>query len=244
MRTAIRWRRNRNRNRHDGNGKGSKIRKDSKQSHKLFGNIHTGNRRSSKGNENVWKNAKDGKFFTKQNAIDVAGVAINTFTALCSGKSAYKYGSETVGMMKTTVSDVWSGIKKQATALHNNNGGYLRLGGNTSSNSNVYYHVTTEEYAQKIIETQELKNGEWESYVFAWSKQPTKKQASIAGIGSECQTVIKFETNASFIKDQGNKGKSISDIVVQTTEGERLPISIWNIEIVGFKKEWWKFWKK
>lgn len=44
--------------------------------------------------------------------------------------------------------------------------------------------------------------------------------------------------------DTGNKNKSISNIVVQTTEGQRLPISINNIEEVGFKKEWWEFWTK
>ena len=82
-----------------------------------------------RGMKDVWKNAKDGKFFTKQNAIDMVRVAINTFTAICSGKSAYKYGSETVGMMKTTLSDVLSVIKKQAIALHNNSG-HLRLWGN------------------------------------------------------------------------------------------------------------------
>ena len=51
-------------------------------------------------------------------------------------------------------------------------------------------------------------------------------------------------TNASFQKDKGNKQKSISEIVVETTDGQRVPISIWDIEIVGFKKEWWEFWKK
>lgn len=71
-----------------------------------------------------------------------------------------------------------------------------------------------------------------------------KKQASIAGIGSNAQTVIKFETDALFVPDLGNSGKSISNIVVQTADGQRLPISISNIEIVGFKKEWWQFWKK
>lgn len=114
----------------------------------------------------------------------------------------------------------------------------------SKSDSKVYYHVTTAENAKKIIESGELKNGKWESYVFAWTQQPTKKQASIAGISSEAQTVIKFKTNASFVLDTGNKEKSISNIVVQTTEGQRLPISISDVEIVGFKKEWWQFWKK
>ena len=58
------------------------------------------------------------------------------------------------------------------------------------------------------------------------------------------QTVIKFNTNASFEPDVGNAGKSIADIVVQTTDGQRVPISIKNANIVGFKKEWWEFWKK
>lgn len=80
--------------------------------------------------------------------------------------------------------------------------------------------------------------------MFVWNQQPTKKQASIAGIGKDAQTVIKFSTNASFELDGGNKAKSIEGIVEQTTDGQRVPISIKNAEIVGFKKEWWQFWKK
>ena len=53
-----------------------------------------------------------------------------------------------------------------------------------------------------------------------------KKQASIAEIGPEYQTVINFSTDASFTPDMGNRNKPISDIVVQATEGQRLPISI------------------
>lgn len=36
----------------------------------------------------------------------------------------------------------------------------------------------------------------------------------------------------------------IKDKVVQTVVVQRLPIEITDIETVGFKKEWWKFWKK
>ena len=115
---------------------------------------------------------------------------------------------------------------------------------NHGSEGVTYYHVTTAENAQKIIESGELKNGKWEAYVFAWTKQPTKKQASIAGIGTRSKVIIEFKTNASFVPDSGNIGKNISNIVVQTSEGQRLPISISNIKIVGFKKEWWQFWKK
>ena len=111
---------------------------------------------------------------------------------------------------------------------------------------NSYYHVTTKENAQKIIESGQLgtKNNSWEARVFAWTEQPTKKQASIAGIGKDANTVVKFNTNASFELDAGNKNKSISNIVVQTTDGQRVPISISNAEVVGFKKRWWQFWKK
>ena len=114
--------------------------------------------------------------------------------------------------------------------------------GGSGTSSTTYYHVTTEEAAKSIMETGQLKNSKWEAHVFAWTQQPTKKQASIAGLGDRNAVVLAFETTASFIVDKGNKRKSISDIVVQTVEGERLPINITNIREVGFKKPWWKIW--
>ncbi len=125
--------------------------------------------------------------------------------------------------------------------------GIERLRDNSRYNrSNVYYHVTTDENAQKIMSSGELgiRNNSWESRVFAWNRQPTRKQASIAGISSKAQNVLKFQTNASFQKDKGNAGKSIAKFVVESTDGQRVPIPIWNVESVGFKKEWWQFWKK
>ena len=115
-----------------------------------------------------------------------------------------------------------------------------------SSVSQTYYHVTSEEAAKSIIESGQLgkKGNAWESRVFVWSEQPTKKQASVAGIGKNYNAVIQFETNASFEKDAGNRGKSIENIVKQTTDAQRVPISIKNAKIVGYKKEWWQFWKK
>lgn len=89
-----------------------------------------------------------------------------------------------------------------------------------------------------------MRGNRWENRVFAWTEQPTKRQASIAGIGKDAQTVIRFDTNASFEPDVGNATKSIANIVVQTTDGQRVPILINNAEIVGYKKEWWQFWKK
>ena len=106
--------------------------------------------------------------------------------------------------------------------------------------------MTTDENAQKIMSSGELgrRNNRWETRVFAWNRQPTRKQASIAGISSKAQNVLKFQTNASFQKDKGNAEKSIAKFVVESTDGQRVPIPIWNVESVGFKKEWWQFWKK
>ena len=113
------------------------------------------------------------------------------------------------------------------------------------SDNNTYYHVTTAENAAKIKETGKLQSGKWEARVFAWRQQPTQKQASLAGISSKSRTVIKFKTNASFEADFGNEDIiAIRDITVQTTDGQRLPISISDVEIVGFKKVWWEFWKE
>ena len=136
-------------------------------------------------------------------------------------------------------------------ARESGKGTYLKMnlqffGESGSKAGKTYYHVTTKEAAEQIISSGELgrRGNRWESRVFAWTKQPTKKQASIAGIGKDVQTVIRFDSNASFEPDIGNRGKSIANIVVQTTDGQRVPISVNNVEIVGFKKEWWQFWKK
>lgn len=74
-----------------------------------------------------------------------------------------------------------------------------------NSNYKYYYHVTTEENAQKIISSNELgvRGNKWESRVFAWNRQPTKEQANIAGIGTDANTVLRFRTDASFEPDKG-----------------------------------------
>ena len=117
-------------------------------------------------------------------------------------------------------------------------------GDNKRDNKKTYYHVTSAENAKKI-NSWELgrRENKWESRVFAWTEQPTKKQASIVGIGKKSKTVLRFTTNASFEPDVGNASKSIANIVVQTTDGQRVPIKISDVEIVGFKKAWWQFWK-
>ena len=111
----------------------------------------------------------------------------------------------------------------------------------------TYYQVITQQNAEQIIKSGQLKNGKWKSYVYvyAWTQQPTRKEASVAEIGKEATTVLKFKTKASFTADVGNVDiPKIKDKVVQTVVVQRLPIEITDIETVGFKKEWWKFWKK
>lgn len=115
-----------------------------------------------------------------------------------------------------------------------------------TAEAKTYYHVTTEEAAAKIMESSKLgKEGNtWESRVFVWSEQPTKGQAKAAGIGSRTQTVLKFNSNASFEPDAGIVNPSIKNITLQSTDTQRIPINIQSVESVGFKPRWWEFWKK
>lgn len=54
--------------------------------------------------------------------------------------------------------------------------------------------------------------------------------------------MIKFDTSASFSPDKG-VDKSLQLIAVRTSVSTRLLITISNVSEVGFKKEWWQFWK-
>ena len=57
-------------------------------------------------------------------------------------------------------------------------------------------------------------------------------------------TVIEFETSATFSKDTSMDDSSLWNIArISDRPG---PISISNVKVVGFKKEkkWWQFWKK
>lgn len=110
----------------------------------------------------------------------------------------------------------------------------------------TYYHVTTEDAAAKIMDSGKLgrEGNAWESRVFVWSEQPTKGQAKAVGIGSRTQTVLKFNTNASFEPDAGIINPSIKNITLQSTDTQRIPINIQNVESVEFRPRWWEFWKK
>lgn len=105
----------------------------------------------------------------------------------------------------------------------------------SSTGKNTYYHVTTREAADKIIESGKLTKSKWETRVFAWSELPSKEQAQMAGIGNKSQVVLKFQTNASFEPDVGITNPYIKDIVKQTSDGQSLPIDITNVERVDFR---------
>ena len=189
----------------------------------------------------IGKNILNGKLFSEDTAKNLVSFGINAFTAATSGKNLLSSSKELKKAVGDGVGNKWSRKSGKEPLLEYN----LQFFGKSSDGWKTYYHVTTAENAKEIMKSGQLKNGKWESYVFAWKEQPTHKQASIAGIGSDATTVLKFTTNASFTSDIGNADvASIKDIVVQTVEGQKLPISISNIESVGFKKEWWQFWKK
>jgi hypothetical protein len=77
--------------------------------------------------------------------------------------------------------------------------------------------------------------------VYAWTEQPTLKQAKNSG-ARDIETVISFEANPNtFIKDETVAKNLQSTARVSTRPG---PINVNNVKEVGFKKEWWQFWKK
>lgn len=92
---------------------------------------------------------------------------------------------------------------------------------------------------EKVAEnTENMKNtGE----VYAWTEQPTLNQAKASG-ARELETVISFETNPNTFVTDTTVAKELQDTArVSTRPG---PIDVTNVKEVGFKKEWWQFWKK
>ena len=117
-------------------------------------------------------------------------------------------------------------------------------GGKKGKDSNVYYQVTSKENAQMLIDSDSpaLKGTEFKE-VYAWTVQPTLEQARNSG-ARYLDTVIEFETNATFSRDTSIVDSSLWNIArVSDRPG---PISISNVVEVGFKnnKRWWQFWKK
>ena len=116
--------------------------------------------------------------------------------------------------------------------------------GKENKNAKKYYQVTSNENAQALINSDNpaLKGREFNE-VYVWTEQPTLKQAKNSG-ARYLDTVIEFETNASFSRDTSIVDSSLWNIArVSDRPG---PISISNVIEVGFKnnKRWWQFWKK
>ena len=109
-----------------------------------------------------------------------------------------------------------------------------------TTNTKTFYQVTSKEDAAKIMINGNLTGKEFKE-VYAWTVQPTLKQAKGSGARS-IETVISFDANPNlFVKDE-TVAENIQDIARVSTRPA--PISVSNIQEVGFKKEWWKFWKK
>lgn len=113
-----------------------------------------------------------------------------------------------------------------------------------NKNTTKYYQVTSYENAHALINSSNpaLKGREFKE-VYVWTEQPTLKQAQNSG-AYYLDTVIEFETNASFSRDTSIQDSSLWNIArVSDRPG---PISISNVKEVGFKnsKRWWQFWKE
>ena len=108
----------------------------------------------------------------------------------------------------------------------------------------TYYQVTSKESAQALMESENpaLRGGEFQE-VYVWTEQPTYEQAINSGAYYP-ETVIQFESSASFIPDKSMDDQSLWEITKKSARPG--PISISNVIEVGFKKirKWWEFWKK
>lgn len=87
-----------------------------------------------------------------------------------------------------------------------------------------------------------LKGQEFQQ-VYVWTEQPTLNQAKNSG-ARYLDTVIEFETPATFSRDTSMDDSSLWDIAMISDRPG--PISISNVVEIGFKnkKRWWQFWKK
>ncbi len=103
----------------------------------------------------------------------------------------------------------------------------------------IYYQVTSKERAQQIMQTGELTGEEFKE-VYAFSKRPTLSQAKLSG-ARYYETVIAFETDTSFINDPMINGKLAGIAKISARPG---PISISNVQEVGFYRPWYLFWRR
>ncbi len=104
----------------------------------------------------------------------------------------------------------------------------------------TFYQVTSKEDAKKIMKDKVLIGKEFKE-VYAWTVQPTLKQVSDSGARS-METVISFEVHPNVFTRDPHIDESLKDIARISVRPA--PITVSNVKEVGFKKEWWKFWKK
>ncbi len=136
-------------------------------------------------------------------------------------------------------------LKDTFVYIMTDNSGKISFG-NTDNESSVkkYYQVTSKQNAETIINSNnpELKGREFKE-VYVWTKQPTYKQAENSG-ARYLETVIEFETNATFSKDTSICDTALHNIARVSDRPGPIPIS--NVVEVGFKSEkrWWQFWKE
>ena len=142
------------------------------------------------------------------------------------------------GSFLASTAQVWAGAKTFAGLVY---AGGLAAGWDYISNNvqnafangtqtmtNVYYHVTSKANATKIIESGKISPGEaGRAYVLSF--QPTLNQAGSLGARA-METVIRFQTNSNCL---------IRDLTCSVNgawfTSNSLPLSIYNITIVGFK---------
>lgn len=74
------------------------------------------------------------------------------------------------------------------------------------------------------------------------SKVMNKELYPNAGIGNKLDVVLEFETIAFFQKDRRTSNPKISDITLENSDWQNIPINVTIIKNVGFKKRKWKFW--
>ena len=100
-----------------------------------------------------------------------------------------------------------------------------------SDNGTTYYHSTSTNNANKIINEEEMIGSPWEGgYVYAFKSKPNKY--AIINSGAHTGVVILFKTNAAFAPDPGiSDPKALKyGPVVSVNKG---PIVVWDVKIVG-----------
>ena len=177
---------------------------------------------------------KDGKTV---NFWDVVQFGLNSLTVTISSKGMVTSAGATIdnvnGLNELRVSKSAVGGSDQFIKMElqffasgkNSKGG-------SNSNTKTFYQVASNENAINIMETGSLTGKEFKE-VYAWTEQPTLKQAKISGARS-IETVISFEAHPNiFIKDQTVVKNLQSTARVSTRPG---PITVNNVKKEDLRK--------